>query len=93
MDDAKVEFSTLVQQYPEDDELRYSLALVPGSQGLGRGQGLPEDLIAWKAMSIRHTQPRPHRRRTQRPAGALIEYAQVGPAMTICRPNCVRPTS
>jgi predicted Zn-dependent protease len=28
MDDAKAEFSSLVQQYPEDDELRYSLALV-----------------------------------------------------------------
>lgn len=28
MEDAKVQFANLVQQYPDDDELRYSLALV-----------------------------------------------------------------
>jgi predicted Zn-dependent protease len=47
MDDAKVEFSTLVQQYPEDDELRYSLALVClEAKAWDEAKGYLEDLIA-----------------------------------------------
>lgn len=62
MNDAKVEFSSLVQQYPEDDELRYSLALVClEAKAWDEAKGYLEDLIAGKPCGLGAPEPRPYR--------------------------------
>ena len=81
MDDAKAEFSSLVQQYPEDDELRYSLALVClEAKAWDEAKGYLEDLIAREShVDSAHLNLGRIAEERNDPQGALIEYAQVGP--------------
>jgi thioredoxin-like negative regulator of GroEL len=75
------EFSTLVQQYPEDDELRYSLALVClEAKAWDEAKGYLEDLIAREShVDSAHLNLGRIAEERNDPQGALIEYAQVGP--------------
>jgi hypothetical protein len=95
MDEAKVQFASLVQQYPEDDELRFPLALVcleakPGTKPKGYLQDADRTRQPCRLGTLE-----PGRIAEERndPQGALIEYAWSAPAMTICLHNCARPTS
>jgi uncharacterized protein (TIGR02996 family) len=92
IDDAKAEFESLVQQYPEDDEC-YSLALVClEAKHWDEAEGYQEMIEREANVDAAHLNL--GRMREERgPAGALREYALVGPAMTTCRRNCARPTS
>jgi tetratricopeptide (TPR) repeat protein len=80
MEDAKVQFSSLVQQYPDDDELRYSLALVClENKAWDEAQGYLEDLVARGSHvdSAHVNLGRIYEERND-PQTALSEYAQVG---------------
>jgi tetratricopeptide (TPR) repeat protein len=81
MDDAKAEFSSLVQQYPEDDDLRYSLALVClEAKAWNEAKGYLEDLIARDShVDSAHLNLGRIAEEQNDPQGALIEYAKVGP--------------
>ncbi|KPW24181.1 TPR repeat-containing protein, partial [Pseudomonas syringae pv. aceris] len=81
MEDAKVQFSALLQQYPDDDELRFSLALVClEAKAWDEAAGYLEELIARGAHvdSAHLNLGRIHEERDD-PQSALNEYAQVGP--------------
>jgi tetratricopeptide (TPR) repeat protein len=81
MEDAKVQFSSLVQQYPDDDELRFSLALVClEAKAWDEAAGYLEELIERGAHvdSAHLNLGRIHEERND-PQSALAEYAQVGP--------------
>ena len=77
----KSQFSSLVQQYPEDDELRYSLALVClEAKAWDEAKGYLEDLIAREShVDSAHLNLGRIAEERNDPQGALIEYAQVGP--------------
>lgn len=81
MEDAKTQFSSLVQQYPEDDELRYSLALVClEAKAWDEAKGYLEDLIARESHEdSAHLNLGRIAEERNDPQGALIEYGQVGP--------------
>lgn len=79
--DAKGEFISLVQQYPDDDELRYSLALVClENKDWDEAEGYLQELIERDSyVDAAHLNlGRIHEERHD-PAGALDEYALVGP--------------
>jgi tetratricopeptide (TPR) repeat protein len=81
LDDAKIEFSTLVQQYPEDEELLYSLALIClETKNWEEAAGYLNDLIERDShVDAAHLNlGRIHEARNQ-PDLALGEYALVGP--------------
>jgi tetratricopeptide (TPR) repeat protein len=81
MDDAKVEFSSLVQQFPDDDELRYSLALVClEAKAWDEAVGYLEDLIGRGShVDSAHLNLGRVAEERNDPDKALAEYAQVGP--------------
>ncbi|MDX5373672.1 MAG: tetratricopeptide repeat protein [Pseudomonadaceae bacterium] len=81
LDDAKREFSGLVQQFPDDDDLRYSLALVcMEAESWDEAAAYLEELVARDAHvdAAHFNLGRIYEQRGD-PESALIEYALVGP--------------
>ncbi|MEO4047675.1 tetratricopeptide repeat protein [Pseudomonas sp. CAU 1711] len=81
LDDAKREFSGLVQQFPDDDDLRYSLALVcMEAESWDEAAAYLEELVARGAHAdaAHFNLGRLYERRGDSES-ALIEYALVGP--------------
>jgi tetratricopeptide (TPR) repeat protein len=81
MDDARAEFASLVQQFPEDDDLRLSLALVcMESQDWLAASAYLEELIDRNAhVDAAHFNLGRAYEQRKEPDNALNEYAQVGP--------------
>ncbi|WP_426809680.1 tetratricopeptide repeat protein [Pseudomonas sp. WOUb67] len=79
--DAKGEFLSLVQQYPDDDELRYSLALVClENKDWDEAEGYLQELVERDSnVDAAHLNLGRIREERHDPAGALREYALVGP--------------
>jgi predicted Zn-dependent protease len=95
MDDAKGEFASLVQQYPDDDELRYSLALVClEAKDWDEAEGYLEDLIAREShVDAAHLNLGRIAEERNDPQAPCANTPWSAPAMTTCRRNCARPTS
>ena len=81
MEDAKVQFANLVQQYPDDDELRYSLALVClEAKAWDEAKGYLEELIEREShVDSAHLNLGRIAEENNDPQAALLEYAKVGP--------------
>ncbi|MCI0914495.1 tetratricopeptide repeat protein [Pseudomonas putida] len=79
--DAKAEFISLVQQYPDDDELRYSLALVClENKDWDEAESYLRELIERDSnVDAAHLNLGRIAEERHDPAGALSEYALVGP--------------
>lgn len=81
MDQAKTQFASLLQQYPEDDELRFSLALVClEGKAWDEAEGYLQTLIERDShVDSAHLNLGRIAEERNDPQGALIEYALVGP--------------
>lgn len=81
MDEARSEFANLVQQFPEDDDLRLSLALVclENQDWLAASVYLEELIARGNHLDAAHFNLGRAYEERQEPENALNEYAQVGP--------------
>ncbi len=81
MDEAKAQFTSLAEQYPEDDELRFSLALIAlEGKKWDEAQGYLEELIERDShVDSAHLNLGRIAEERNDPQGALAEYALVGP--------------
>ncbi|MFU1923263.1 tetratricopeptide repeat protein, partial [Klebsiella pneumoniae] len=81
LDDAKAEFAGLVQQFPDDDDLRFSLALVClEAQAWDEARIYLEELVERDShVDAAHFNLGRLAEEQKDTARALDEYAQVGP--------------